>query len=599
MKGTVVATWIATCRKLYGDEVVSKAMNSVDWKQSKIFTPIEDVEDDRIHRFLGYISKEKNIDIKTLWRSIGQDNVKAFFRDFPAYFEHENLYSFYKSLFDVHVVMTKKFRGAKPPLLQIRPISKNEAIFSYESKRGLFDYFLGLIDGSSEHFNEKLQLTELNRRDDYLELKVRFEKDIHYKKVYSINRFLGLGFIKNLSLKISLLPSIVVLLLSLSLFGFDKIISSGILGVASFIITNVVAGLILRPIASLEEGLNQLEKNNYIEDTEIVTGDIFEDIYKKINSHKNIVTTDFVGFKGITDEMDNFVSKINDISNKMRVSSDGISDVMEQLAGTSVTQSENTQETVAILNDNVESLKSIVEVENNNKLKLENSVDKIENSNKNIEKTSNNLFSIIESFEAVKNKGVNLSSKAKDITSIVSIVSDISEQTNLLALNASIEAARAGEAGKGFAVVADEVRKLAEETKKAVEEINTNLVYFVNEIKGLVQNIDNQYNVLQGERGNLENVKKLSLDATKSVKNVASSMITTIGELNKESQAINSIYAKMESLAAISEENSASSEEVSAEVISFVNSLQILMDNINQFKHMTSDFKQDLKKYKI
>lgn len=33
MKGTVVATWMRTCRKLYNDDVVNKAMTSIVGKQ--------------------------------------------------------------------------------------------------------------------------------------------------------------------------------------------------------------------------------------------------------------------------------------------------------------------------------------------------------------------------------------------------------------------------------------------------------------------------------------------------------------------------------------------------------------------------------------
>jgi methyl-accepting chemotaxis protein len=76
-------------------------------------------------------------------------------------------------------------------------------------------------------------------------------------------------------------------------------------------------------------------------------------------------------------------------------------------------------------------------------------------------------------------------------------------------------------------------------------------------------------------------------------------MIKTINHLNSQTDSISGIYDKMESLAAIAEENSASSEEVSASVSNYTNEIKKLISNIYEFRSIKEHFKQDLNKYKI
>ncbi len=96
-------------------------------------------------------------------------------------------------------------------------------------------------------------------------------------------------------------------------------------------------------------------------------------------------------------------------------------------------QAENTEQVVAVLNNNIQNLKDIVNSENSNKLELEKALEKVNNSYNNVNNTSKNILDSLEKFQKVKDKGLELETKAKDITNIVSIVSGISEQTNLLA----------------------------------------------------------------------------------------------------------------------------------------------------------------------
>lgn len=599
MKGTVVGTWVKTCKELYGGDVVGDALEKAGFGRKKLFSPLEDVDDNKVNKFIENISSAVKEDKDIIWEKIGEDNIKAFHKGFPAFFEHENLYSFFKSMFDVHVVMTKKFPGAKPPLILIKPISNRQAIFTYKSKRGMFPYLKGLIKGSADFFNENLGMSEIEKTNESISYKFTFDKDIYYKKSFKANKILSLGFIKNISLKIAIFVFIIGAITSVPILGVNNLVKALICAVIPAAAAFIASELLMSPLNTIKNEISSLKSNEFSEDGIIETSDFWEEIYSSLKEYRKNLTKDFVGFKGLTDEMNTFVQSINAITKNMDSTSKEISEVVEQVADGAVSQADNTQSSVTVLNDNINSLKKVVDVENQNKVQLEDTISKINNSYESVNTTSKNMTNSINEFKAVKDKGVELSNKAKDINSIVSIVSEISEQTNLLALNASIEAARAGEAGKGFSVVAEEVKKLAEQTKNAVQNINTNLEQFVVNINDLVKRIETQYGVLEGEISNLTSVRKLSHDANASAKVVSDAMIKTVEELNREAKSISQVYDKMETLASIAEENSASSEEVSANVTSYTGEIEDLTKEIGEFEKIAENFRTDLNKYKI
>jgi methyl-accepting chemotaxis protein len=162
-----------------------------------------------------------------------------------------------------------------------------------------------------------------------------------------------------------------------------------------------------------------------------------------------------------------------------------------------------------------------------------------------LDESKKGMQRIVTSTDTVGNNITSLANKTEQIGEIAQVIDDIADQTNLLALNAAIEAARAGEHGRGFAVVADEVRKLAENTTKATKEIADTIRAIQAEAKDA--------NISMQEAGN---AVKDGLKMNDEVGLVLGDILASVGNVTNQ----------ISQVAAASEEQSATAEQVSTNV---------------------------------
>ncbi len=596
MKGTVVATWVQTARNLWGKETTEHAMKKVGWEPDRLFTPTEDVEDAKPKAFAAELAGALGKTEDEIWMAIGQDNIGTFFRTYPAFFQKENLYSFLRSMFDVHVIVTKRIPGANPPELLIQPISDTEALLSYRSQRGMFGYLRGLLAGAAAHFQENIQTEIVESTTGSMKIKIRFPKTIRNTVSHSLNRLLSFGVVRSVAVKIALLTTFLAVALSsgFSLAG----LSSPLWGAVSGGVGALVAALLLmRPLQTVLDEIKTMQERQYFLETQFHSGDEFESIMTGLADYKTRLKKEFVGFKGIADEMNKYADDFNGLAEKMKSTSNDITGVVHDVATAAMHQAENTTESVGILNGNLAALKLVVNEQDKNKARLEAAVNEISRGFKDVEVSSQKLEHSMSQFAEVKTSAEHLETQATRINEITAMVSAIANQTNLLALNAAIEAARAGEQGRGFAVVAEEVRKLAEQSQQHSESIATDLKVLMDIISSVVGMIDEEYNVLAVEAKQLADVVADNNQHVENVHLVAENIVSMINKLENEMKGMNQVYGKIEGLAAISEENSAASQEVSAAVQIYNEKLQDLMARIVEFKTVIGHFSEDVNQY--
>ena len=284
--------------------------------------------------------------------------------------------------------------------------------------------------------------------------------------------------------------------------------------------------------------------------------------------HDELITKLFTGFNNTVLKIKDTISKVSEAVQAAASAANQISSSAEEMAAGAQEQSSQTAEVAAAVE---QMTKTIVETTRN--------TENVSLASKQAGKTANEGGAVVNKtiegmnrIEEVVRRSAEtvqeLGKSSDQIGDIAQVIDDIADQTNLLALNAAIEAARAGEQGRGFAVVADEVRKLAERTTKATKEIAEMIKRIQSDTYGAVDSM------AKGKE-EVEQGKQFALKAGDSLKEIIN--------------GANSVVDLVVQVAAASEEQSSTAEEISKNIEAINNVIHESAQGIQQIAMASED----------
>ncbi|MEM6643132.1 MAG: methyl-accepting chemotaxis protein [Bacteroidota bacterium] len=192
-----------------------------------------------------------------------------------------------------------------------------------------------------------------------------------------------------------------------------------------------------------------------------------------------------------------------------------------------------------------------------------------------------------------------LTQRSKEISRVLSVITEISAQTNLLALNAAIEAAQAGEAGRGFAVVAEEIRKLAEDSRKSAKEIEQLVRDVQQDTSAAAKVIEIMNQSIEGGENASNEATEVFQEISENGKNNLLVSQEILQATQDQQESIKNVVTITEGIVVIAEQTASGSEEVATSATELSSGMQSFTEKSQKISALSESLKNEVSRFKL
>ena len=372
-----------------------------------------------------------------------------------------------------------------------------------------------------------------------------------------------------------------------------------ILAAVYVVILVALALKIRKPLAKTAADIEQIANGDIT--SQISGSSVIRETDKLISASRTLQSKLNEIVSGVDTRVSNLredTASLNELAGSSNEGAGQISVAMDELSTTAVTLADNVQD---VNGKAIEMGNAITEIDEGVKVLSTNSENMDSANGEATKSIATVLDSSNRSAEIVTRIAKQIEETNQAISSIneaVSLIMDITSQTSLLSLNASIEAARAGEVGRGFAVVADEIKKLSEQSAQgadAIKQVADNIFQKSNECVSMVGEVKN---LIDKEQEDVSETKNTFETLSRTIQE----NLVAVSRISEKTRTLDdikqAIIGNINDLSAVSEENAASNEEVSANVTNIAEAIEQMSAATEHVSEVSEELAELMKYFK-